>query len=298
MARLARNQGTVLAQKRAKAKAENKETPSASASTSTSVQSKKRKSRGDTTTDNNNKNSKKQSDNDNKSDSESEEQDEDDDDEDEEGVVKNPLAQEEYTVEKKDEEETKDIGNNFASTMQSLLMAPVPETGTGEVLSGRKKTPLVKELEEEQRRRKKAREASAARKELASVGLALPSVGTKELEKDLRKIATRGVVALFNAIRKHQYQQETADDSMISKSFSNHSGKAGEKRAADSEAFMSLLKSESKSKATDASSSTKPSASKKGAAPEASSSGWDVLRDDYMLGAKLRDFGDEDEDDV
>ncbi|XP_075540946.1 RRP15-like protein [Dermacentor variabilis] len=93
-----------------------------------------------------------------------------------------------------------------------------------------------------------------------------------EVEKRLRSIATRGVVQLFNAVKTHQKevdeklraagQSETKRDKVL-KSFSKG-------------AFLDMLK-EKKEKSSDKQQS------------------WGVLRDDFMLGAEMKDWDKEEE---
>jgi len=54
------------------------------------------------------------------------------------------------------------------------------------------------------------RVAAAARRARAAARNALPSASTADSERALRRIATKGVVALFNAISKHQRATEAA----------------------------------------------------------------------------------------
>ncbi|RHZ24549.1 hypothetical protein DYB37_008156 [Aphanomyces astaci] len=103
--------------------------------------------------------------------------------------------------------------------------------------------------------------------------MVIPSHLTMAQDKALRGIATKGVVALFNAIAKHQHGQQQQDGSKQIKSLSKDS-------------FLGLLKQQGKHK--------------EAAQPEDGSEGedksnWSVVQDDYMMGAKLKDF-DKDDD--
>ncbi|KAH6932056.1 hypothetical protein HPB50_002723 [Hyalomma asiaticum] len=94
-----------------------------------------------------------------------------------------------------------------------------------------------------------------------------------EREKRLRSIATRGVVQLFNAVKTHQKevdeklraagQSETKRDKVL-KSFSKG-------------AFLDMLK-EKKEESSDKQQS------------------WGVLRDDFMLGAEMKDWDKEEQE--
>lgn len=114
--------------------------------------------------------------------------------------------------------------------------------------------------------------------------MVVPDITTgATLERQLRKIATRGVVALFNAISKHQKESEKEEASK------NAAAVAKKAKSGSKASFLELLKA-----------STTGAAAAKGSGAGAGvdvaadaieekqegSGGWGVLRDDYMMGAK------------
>ena len=90
--------------------------------------------------------------------------------------------------------------------MSQLLSAPFekPEETKTPILANLKS--IERRLELEKREEKIRKALSKEKKTKAERGHVLPSSALMETEKRLRKIATRGVVKLFNAIR--QAQQE------------------------------------------------------------------------------------------
>nr|XP_057909203.1 RRP15-like protein [Doryrhamphus excisus] len=117
-------------------------------------------------------------------------------------------------------------------------------------------------------------------------------VRDRETEKDLQRIATRGVVQLFNAVRCHQ---KNVDDKV-----KNEAGGSERKKA-------KILSSISKKDFIDVLRKTEGGSSitvkeEKDAAPEVEEKpAWSVLRDDYMMGATMKDWdkhSDKEEEDV
>jgi hypothetical protein len=111
-----------------------------------------------------------------------------------------------------------------------------------------------------------------------------------ELERTHRRVATRGVVALFNAIAQHQ-QQNKPEAVQTSKSDSNTDTKHMTKHG-----FLDMIKSAAKDDT-----SKKQKGKDTAAAAASSKPQWNALKDDYMMGSKLKDWdkesSEEDEDD-
>ena len=68
------------------------------------------------------------------------------------------------------------------------------------------------QLQAEDKQEKKAHRADVlARKAKRQRHMVIPSVATVPHERRLRRVATKGVVALFNAVRKYQMEQEEVE---------------------------------------------------------------------------------------
>ncbi|XP_060520936.1 RRP15-like protein [Cylas formicarius] len=146
-------------------------------------------------------------------------------------------------------------------------------TGDGEI----KKETIVKEEEEnaDERSRRKRRELPNLRVK--------PNILEKDRERTLQKIATRGVVQLFNAVRTQQ------------KDISKKLEEAGplevrkEKvlKSIDKRAFLDVLMGEKSTRVDEAVKTKENKAEKK------NDNGWNVLREDFMMSAKMKDWDKE-----
>nr|XP_044986127.1 RRP15-like protein [Jaculus jaculus] len=112
-------------------------------------------------------------------------------------------------------------------------------------------------------------------------------VKDKETERNLQRIATRGVVQLFNAVQKHQKNVEEKV---------KEAGGSIRKRAklistVSKKDFISVLRG------TDGSANEKGSSGKnpkvKSQVKSEEGPGWTILRDDFMMGASMKDWDKE-----
>ena len=140
----------------------------------------------------------------------------------------------------------------------------------------------------------------AKKKEIDSIGRKLPNVLERNSEKVLSKIATRGVVQLFNAVRDHQKDVKTKLKD------AGGSFRKQEKvyKNLDRKSFIEMLSGKSASDQRGRASGESQAVKKQKLEAEGSatttittteSSSWNILREDYMLGAKLKDW-DKDSD--
>ncbi|KAL0269769.1 UNVERIFIED_CONTAM: hypothetical protein PYX00_007393 [Menopon gallinae] len=129
-------------------------------------------------------------------------------------------------------------------------------------------------------------------------GRVIPSVLDREKERNLSKIATRGVVQLFNAVR----QQQTSIEKQMKEKKLTESKREKILKSIDRKAFLDALsgtvnislskdagddvmKTEIKEEDTDnEENGEKPS--------------WEVLRNDFMMGAKLKDWDKKGEEEM
>ncbi|XP_023668837.2 RRP15-like protein [Paramormyrops kingsleyae] len=110
-------------------------------------------------------------------------------------------------------------------------------------------------------------------------------VRDRETERNLQRIATRGVVQLFNAVRKHQ---KHIDDKMTEVGGSERK-RAKLLSAVSKKDFIDVLRG--------AEPGAVPASQKQVAAvkPEEKPS-WSILRDDFMMGASMKDWDKESEE--
>jgi len=128
----------------------------------------------------------------------------------------------------------------------------------------------------------------AKKREIDSIGRVMPNILEKNSERVLAKIATRGVVQLFNAVRE---QQKDIKDQLKS---AGGSFRKQEKvlQNIDKNSFVELLTG----KSVNIPNEEPPSKKSKLKAPDENESSWNILRDDFMLGAKMRDWDKESDD--
>jgi len=143
----------------------------------------------------------------------------------------------------------------------------------------------------------KEKEKQLKRKRWEELSHVKPHVLEKDKERKLQKIATKGVVQLFNAVKK---QQKSIDDKLKEAGSSINKRDKVMKNVNKGD-FLDMLKNtanvnanpmeDKKSKKTKETSIATDS--------EPSKPSWGVLRDDFMMGAKMKDWdqaSDEEDD--
>ena len=156
-----------------------------------------------------------------------------------------------------DDDNAERLNQTGASKFAAAIKALTAAAPVGQGVQVLRKTKMMKQLDAERRASKMAKLARDERKEFDNKGLRkLPETDPALInrERDLRRIATRGVVALFNAIGTHQVA----------------------KAPLAKDEFEDLLKNGASKK--------KPSAAVAAAAvptTKTSTSAWKALQDDY-----------------
>jgi len=130
------------------------------------------------------------------------------------------------------------------------------------------------------------------KKELEEKGRFKPNiVRDRAREKMLSKLATRGVVQLFNAVKEQQKDLKSKLEEV------GGSVRKREKvyKNIDKEGFLEVLSGSNKRKEStnEKVSSKKKAKVKAEEQDEEDTGGWSVIRDDYMLGAKMKDWDKE-----
>ncbi len=131
-----------------------------------------------------------------------------------------------------------------------------------------------------------------------------------EMESMHRRVATRGVVALFNTIAKHQQQQQQEQTKDYGNDSTANNGKEQQVKSMTKFGFLDMLKQTASEKNPQDGRSDnisgnvnneKESRSKKNTSIS-SSSGWNALKDDFMMNSKLKDWdkeiSDDDDDEI
>ncbi|CAN0000515.1 unnamed protein product [Ectocarpus sp. 6 AP-2014] len=176
----------------------------------------------------------------------------------------------------------------------------------------KRKTKTMKEMENASVKRAETRGKSAARRAKMTQQFVIPDHTTTDYERQLKKIATRGVVALFNAISKRQNQGGASAGGAGGGSSGNSvaaAAKATVVKGASRHAFLDMLKTGVKptgGAAEAADGAGVGSGGKRGGGSAGGGGGavgerdedggrsWSVLKEDYMMGASTMKNWDQD----
>jgi hypothetical protein len=202
---------------------------------------------------------------------------------------------EEFEDDYGDEEEREPRGDGLADMMSKILNQKV---GDKVPVLAKRKTTEMKELEgrhEDVERIKRQRVEKRAEREKQ---LVVPDHTSADFEKQLRKLATRGVVALFNAVaksKKEAAEKEEAEKAKV-ETEADHDivrpDALNVKQMSD-DSFLDMLKGAPEAASSGAGEGGAADKTTKGKGAASSSSGsssagsggvtWSALRDDYPL---------------
>uniref|UniRef100_A0A8C3WM05 RRP15-like protein n=1 Tax=Catagonus wagneri TaxID=51154 RepID=A0A8C3WM05_9CETA len=177
------------------------------------------------------------------------------------------------------------VGANagWADAMAKILNKKIPKS---------KPTILVKnkELEKEKERLKQERlekrKQLDKKREWEMMCRVKPDVvKDKEPERNLQRIATRGVVQLFNAVQKHQKNV----DEKVKEAGGSVRKRAKLLSAVSKKDFISVLRGMDGA-ANEKSSTGKSTKARQTEVKAEEGPGWTILRDDFMLGATMKDW--------
>lgn len=207
----------------------------------------------------------------------------------------------ELELSKQDDEDEALFGSGMANAM-SRILGTTSKAGSASVILSKTTTPLQRMALKEKQYEKELRDKQRAKRERNLAALHVPlSVATtstnaagasesvgKELEQERthRRVATRGVVALFNAIAQHQKKNEIKESIPSTKS-------KEEVKKMSKHGFLDMIKTAAAAKTKE----EEPKQIKDSVEP----SKWNALQDDYMLNSKLKDWdkeSSEEENDV
>jgi len=200
-------------------------------------------------------------------------------------------------------DEEMDVATKMANAMGRILGTKSSNSlkqsaSTSSVVLAKTITPLQKLQRKEKEQQTAIKEKRQANRERNLTALHLPlSIATtntidsggltmsKELEQERihRRVATRGVVALFNAITQHQRSNNTDNES------NNVSSKRkGETLKLTKHGFLDKIKAASLTKGNDTKdeADTSRRGTNVGDRKEKTSSSWGALKDDYMMDSK------------
>ncbi|XP_002717445.1 RRP15-like protein [Oryctolagus cuniculus] len=174
----------------------------------------------------------------------------------------------------------------WADAMAKILNKKTPKSKPTILVKNKE---LEKEKEKLKQERLERRKQLDKRREWEMMCRVKPDVvKDKEAERNLQRIATRGVVQLFNAVQKHQ---KNVDEKV------KEAGGSIRKRAklistVSKKDFISVLRGMDGT-ANEKSSTEKNSKAKQTKAKSEEGPGWTILRDDFMMGASMKDWDKE-----
>jgi len=200
--------------------------------------------------------------------------------------------------EQSDQEDEKNAGTGWADAMAKVLnIGKNSKTPNKPLLLSKAKKDVNEIKESESKSGEKPSVRRAKKKEIAEMGRKKPDIVKDRIkEKRLAKLATRGVVQLFNAVRD---QQKTLKTSL------NKAGLSTTKRDKvyknlDKDAFLDVL-SGKKNKLASSNEAVSQNGHKKvpkiEVKEEDDDGTWSVLKDNFMMGAKMRDWDKESDSD-
>ncbi|XP_036996541.2 RRP15-like protein [Artibeus jamaicensis] len=178
-----------------------------------------------------------------------------------------------------------DANAGWADAMAKILNKKTPTSKPTILVRNRE---LEKEKEKLRQERLEKRKQLDRKREWEMLCRVKPDVvKDKETERNLQRIATRGVVQLFNAVQKHQ---QNVDEKV------KEAGGSVRKRAklissVSKKDFISVLRGMDGS-AQEPGSTGRGSKAKQTRVKEEGPS-WTILRDDFMMGASMKDWDKE-----
>ncbi|XP_032674534.1 RRP15-like protein [Odontomachus brunneus] len=205
------------------------------------------------------------------------------------------------------EDDTKSAGNTgWADVMQKILKTKKPKRKQTIVLAKAKKLCDVKknekkenisfeidnvenkittDLEKISNELEFSAQTKLSKKE-RSLGIRIkPCITHRERERMLQKIATRGVVQLFNAVK----QQQTDISKKLSEAGPLERKREQVMKNIDKNAFLDILMGKAKSISVDKTVVPEKAVESTGN-KDKDDKIWGVLRDDFVMGAKLKDW--------
>ncbi|XP_005335015.2 RRP15-like protein isoform X1 [Ictidomys tridecemlineatus] len=174
----------------------------------------------------------------------------------------------------------------WADAMAKILNKKTPKSKPTILIKNKE---LEKEKEKLKQERLEKRKQLDKKREWEMMCRVKPDVvRDKETERNLQRIATRGVVQLFNAVQKHQ---KNVDEKI------KEAGGSIRKRtklisSVSKKDFISVLRGMDGS-TNEKSSSGKNSKAKQTEIKSEDGPGWTILRDDFMMGASMKDWDKE-----
>nr|CAB3265794.1 RRP15-like protein [Phallusia mammillata] len=169
--------------------------------------------------------------------------------------------------------ESENANEGWADAMAKVLKKQ-PSNATESTILAKAKT-IEDANEEDEKERKARRKRVNKKRKWENMCRVIPTKEDEVYEKELRKVATKGVIQLFNAIAKHQKEVH----GKLAKA-KTEGKKEKVMKSVDKGKFLDML--------NDGSTSKGKKEAKKEESKEAPA--WSVLRDDFMMGNDMKDW--------
>ncbi|XP_057262412.1 RRP15-like protein [Pezoporus wallicus] len=197
-----------------------------------------------------------------------------------------------------DEDETAALGNEveeasskagpsagWADAMAKVLNKKIPQNKS--IILAKNKN-LEKAKAKEKQERLERRMKLDKKREWEMMCRVKPDVvKDRDRERNLQRIATRGVVQLFNAVRTHQKNV----DEKVKKAGRSERQRAKLLSSVSKKDFIDVLRNAEGAKGSK--NPAKAAKSKQGEVKSEEGPEWNILRDDFMMGASMKDWDKE-----
>ncbi|XP_069897582.1 RRP15-like protein [Dipodomys merriami] len=169
----------------------------------------------------------------------------------------------------------------WADAMARILNKKTPKSKSTILIRNKD---LEKEKEKLKQERLEKRKQLDKKREWEMMCRVKPDVvKDKETERNLQRIATRGVVQLFNAVQKHQKNV----DEKVKEAGGSIRKQAKLVSTVSKKDFISVLRG------MDGNTNEKNPKAKQSEVKSEEGPGWTILRDDFMMGASMKDWDKE-----
>jgi len=170
-------------------------------------------------------------------------------------------------------------GFGMSEVISKLLEQPVSKPNP---ILAKRKTKMMKDREAQAQERRELAQRQLANKEKKTKGLIAPDPLQAPYERQLKKVATRGVVALFNAIAKHQRGATEGEEGKEGEE--GGVKKKGDAKTASKAGFLEMLKGSNSAGKEQKNNTSK--ATNDGSDDEQVKPKWKALDDNFLLAKK------------
>ncbi|NXO74853.1 RRP15 protein, partial [Sitta europaea] len=176
--------------------------------------------------------------------------------------------------------------SGWADAMAKVLNKKIPQNKST-ILA--KSKSLEKERERKKQERQERKMQLDKKREWEMMCRVKPDVvKDREKERNLQRIATRGVVQLFNAVRTHQRKMEE----QVKKAGGSERKRAKLMSSVSKRDFINVLRNMDGAKGGQNPAGKAPK-NKQGEVKSEEEPEWNILRDDFMMGASMKDWDKE-----